>query len=160
MPMIFTKPKGRRMSLVVCAGGFLYNTFIAAMLGRWVSHLGVYTDVWIYQPHFIFGLAIFLFGMYINVKSDLYLVGLRNKKSKGYSIPHGGLFRNLTSPNYLGELIEWLGWAILTWSSVGLALAFCVAAQVFPRSLSHRTWYRRKFTDYPTERKAIIPRVL
>ena len=159
MPLVFTKAKGRRMSVVVCVGGFLYNAFIAGMLGRWVSQFGQYSDTWVYEPHFLIGVAIFLVGMYINVKSDLYLVGLRNRKAKGYSIPHGGLFRNLTSPNYLGELIEWIGWAVLTWSTIGLALAFCVAAQVFPRSLSHRTWYRRKFTDYPTERKAIIPRV-
>ena len=160
MPFIFTKPKGRRMSVVMCLGGFMLNTFFAFMSARWVSHLGQYDDNWLAGPHFLLGVGVFVAGMMMNIRADLYLVGLRNKKAKGYSIPHGGMFRNLTSPNYLGELIQWLGWALLTWSEAGLALAFCVAAQVIPRALSHRTWYRRKFTDYPTERKAIIPRVL
>ena len=26
----------------------------------------------------------------------------------------------LSAPNYFGEIIEWLGWAILTWSLSGI----------------------------------------
>ena len=102
------------------------------MSARWVSHLGQYDDNWLAGPHFLLGVGVFVAGMMMNIVpicTSLVCV----IKAKGYSIPHGGMFR-VTSPNYLGELIQWLGWALLTWSEAGLALAFCVAAQVIPRA--------------------------
>jgi len=29
-----------------------------------------------------------------------------------------------------------------------------------PRALSHHKWYHHKFSDYPKERKAIIPKII
>ena len=84
---------------------------------------------------------------------------MRAKKNKGYSLPFGGLFDLITSPNYFGEIIQWCGFAVLTWSSMGIGIALCAAAHLVPRAYSHRLWYRRKSTDFPSLRKAIIPRV-
>ena len=66
----------------------------------------------------------------------------------------------LTPPNYFGEIIEWAGFALATWSLPGLAFAIYTAANVGPRALSHHRWYREKFGDYPPKRKALIPFVL
>lgn len=159
MPLVLMKPKGKRMSWAVCVVGFLTNAFIASISARWVSQYGNYSDHWIQEPHFILGVCIFCAGMFINVKYDLRLLEMRAKKNKGYSLPFGGLFDKVTSPNYLGEVIEWCGWAVLTWSSVGIAIALCAAAHLIPRAYSHRMWYRRKSTDFPSQRKAIIPKV-
>jgi len=35
-----------------------------------------------------------------------------------------------------------------------------VIANLFPRALSHHKWYKEKFSDYPKNRKAIIPGII
>ncbi|GKT24264.1 3-oxo-5-alpha-steroid 4-dehydrogenase/very-long-chain enoyl-CoA reductase like protein [Aduncisulcus paluster] len=77
-----------------------------------------------------------------------------------YKIPYGGLFRFVTSPNYLGEFIEWVGWAILTWSFSGAIFAFWTFANLLPRAFSHHKWYLDRFPDYPKDRKRMIPFLL
>lgn len=72
----------------------------------------------------------------------------------------GGAFRYVSCPNYLGELLEWFGWALATWSLGGLAFFTYTAANLVPRALSHHRWYRERFADYPAGRKAVIPGVL
>jgi 3-oxo-5-alpha-steroid 4-dehydrogenase 1 len=106
------------------------------------------------------GAAFFAIGMAINLHSDAVLFRLRRPGESGYRIPQGGLYRLVSSPNYLGEIVEWLGWAIATWSLAGLAFAVytaATAANLVPRAIVHHRWYRDTFADYPVERKAIIP---
>ena len=66
----------------------------------------------------------------------------------------------MSSPNYLGEMIEWLGWAIMTWSLAGLVFFFWTVANLLPRAVANHKWYKKKFPDYPSDRKAIIPYLL
>ena len=95
--------------------------------------------------------------MYLNVKSDNLLLALRARKKSGYGIPYSGGFNAVSCPSYLGEIIEWIGWAVLTWSTAGAAFAVYTMANLIPRAINHHHWYRSKFTDYPSERKVIIP---
>ena len=74
-------------------------------------------------------------------------------------MPQGRLFRWVSCPNYLGETIEWAGWAIATWSMAGAAFAFWTAANLVPRAVAHHRWYRQKFPDYPNQRRAILPAI-
>jgi steroid 5-alpha-reductase/3-oxo-5-alpha-steroid 4-dehydrogenase 1 len=104
--------------------------------------------------------ALFVLGFSINLQADTILINLRQPGETGYKIPRGGLFRLVSCPNYLGELIEWTGWAIATWSLPGLAFAVWTAANLVPRALSHHRWYRDRFPDYPAERRAVIPLLL
>ena len=53
-----------------------------------------------------------------------------------------------------------VGWAILTWSVSGIVFLIWVIANLFPRALSHHKWYKEKFSDYPKNRKAIIPGII
>ena len=76
------------------------------------------------------------------------------------SKPFGGLYRWVSCPNYLGEILEWSGWALATWSWPGLAFAVFTFANLAPRALSTHRWYRETFADYPPERKALVPFVL
>jgi 3-oxo-5-alpha-steroid 4-dehydrogenase 1 len=66
----------------------------------------------------------------------------------------------VSSPNYLGELLTWTGFAIASWSPAGLSFVVMTAANLVPRALSNHRWYQREFADYPPERKAILPWVL
>lgn len=75
----------------------------------------------------------------------------------GYRIPRGGMYELISCPNYLGETIEWIGYAVTTGSIVGTAFAFYTFANLAPRAHQHHQWYQETFPDYPVNRKAYIP---
>ena len=150
----------RKMPVLVAASGFVFNLVNAYVNARFISHLGEYGVAWLGDPRFVAGLAVFLGGLALNLHSDNILLKLRKPGGSGYSIPRGGAFRYVSCPNYLGELLEWAGWALATWSPAGLAFLAYAAANLLPRALSHHRWYREKFEDYPVRRRALIPGVL
>ena len=92
--------------------------------------------------------------------ADATLRGLRAPGSSDYRIPTGGLYEYVSCPNYLGEIIEWTGWAVMTWSLAGLSFAVWTAANLAPRAWTHHRWYRATFPDYPKTRRALLPFVL
>lgn len=151
---------GKRMPVVVAAIGFLFNALNSYLNGRYLySFSGGYTNDWPTDPRFIAGLLLFATGYAINRQSDRTLRRLRENGEPGYAIPYGGFYRWVSSPNYFGEIIQWFGWALATWSLVGLMFAVWTAANLAPRALSHHRWYREYFVDYPPERKALLPRL-
>ncbi|MDC7226661.1 MAG: DUF1295 domain-containing protein [Spirochaetales bacterium] len=105
----------------------------------------------------IAGLLIFCAGFILNLTSDKILRNLRAPGESGYKIPEKGMYKYICSPNYLGEILEWVGWAILTWSPAGAAFLVFTIANLAPRAWSNLKWYRATFPDYPPERKALIP---
>lgn len=109
---------------------------------------------------FLAGVAIFLAGFAVNLHSDRVLRGLRGPGETGYKIPTGGLYQWVSAPNYLGEMMEWLGFAIATQTLAGWAFFAFTFANLAPRALTHHRWYRAKFPEYPRERRALIPYVL
>ncbi len=148
------------MTLAIALLGMLFNTGNGYLNGRWLFTLsGGYPISWLADPRFLLGLALFLAGLSVNTQADRALRQLRRPGESGYKIPQGGLFRWISCPNYLGEMIEWIGWAIATWSWPGLAFAVWVAANLVPRAQAHHRWYHEHFPDYPPERKALLPKV-
>lgn len=110
--------------------------------------------------HFGVGVVIFLVGFAIHAYSDAIIRELRAPGETGYRVPTGGLFRWVGSPQYLGEIIQWAGWATMTWSLAGLAFALFTLCNLAPRALSNHRWYHENFPEYPRGRKALIPGVL
>ena len=155
-----TRTSGKRMPLVVVLSGFAFNVLNAYVNARFISHFGAYDIAWLGDPRFIAGATVFLCGLALNIHSDNVLLRLRKQGGPDYSIPRGGLFRHVSCPNYLGEIVEWGGWALATWSAAGLAFFVYAAANLGPRALSSHRWYRERFADYPADRKALIPGVL
>jgi 3-oxo-5-alpha-steroid 4-dehydrogenase 1 len=150
----------KRMPVVVAAVGLLFNALNGYLNGRYLySFSGGYPNDWLTDPRFFAGLLLFVTGCAINRQSDRTLRRLRENGESGYTIPHGGFYRWVSSPNYFGEIIQWFGWALATWSLVGLMFAVWTAANLAPRALSHHHWYREYFLDYPPERKALLPRL-
>ncbi|KAL8206126.1 hypothetical protein R6Q57_009677 [Mikania cordata] len=135
---------------------FVYNLFNSYLQARWVSEYADYqNDKWFWW-RFCVGLVVFLGGMVVNVKSDMELLKL--KEGGGYKIPRGGLFEFVSCPNYLGEIVEWLGWGLMTGSWVGLGFLLYTCANLVPRAHANHNWYLKKFgEDYPNGRKAVIP---
>jgi steroid 5-alpha-reductase/3-oxo-5-alpha-steroid 4-dehydrogenase 1 len=151
----------KRMPVTVALMAVVFNVWNGYLNGRWLFALGPERDAaWLLDPRFVAGAALFLAGMVVNHHSDGVLRRLRAPGETGYRIPAGGLFRFVSMPNYLGELLEWTGWALATWSLGGLSFAVFTAANLVPRAISNHRWYKTRFPDYPPERRAIIPFIL
>jgi len=151
---------GRRMPVAVAAMAFGFNLLNGWLNARWISDLGAYPSGWLQDPRFVIGAALFVLGFAVNVRADSILFRLRSPGESGYRIPRGFLYEWVTCPNYLGEILEWIGWAVATWSLPGLAFAAYTFANLAPRALAHHRWYRSRFPDYPADRKALVPFVL
>jgi protein-S-isoprenylcysteine O-methyltransferase Ste14 len=150
----------KKMPVVVILMGFIFNCGNAYLNGAYLFSLsGGYTRDWLADPRFIAGTALFLLGYTLNRRADRALRKLRAPGEMGYKIPRGGLFERVSCPNYLGEIVEWSGWALATWCLPGLSFAVWTFANLAPRARAHHRWYRSNFPDYPPERKALIPGV-
>ncbi|MGD1119595.1 MAG: methyltransferase [Dehalococcoidales bacterium] len=148
----------RRMPLSVISFGFFFNLMNAYLNGRYIfSFSGGYATSWLHDPRFIVGVIMFISGYVINRQSDLALRELRKPGESGYKISYSRFYRWVSSPNYLGEITIWSGWALATWSWAGLAFAFWTFANLLPRARANHAWYRNTFPDYPPERKALLP---
>lgn len=151
------RTKGKMMPLVIVASGIFFNLVNGFSLGYYFVHFTNYTNEWFIDIRFIAGLAIFLTGMWMNWKADNLLIHLRRPGETHYEIPKGWLFNKISCPNLFGELIEWLGFAILCWNLPAFTFFIWTAANLIPRALVHHKWYKEKFREYPAGRKAIIP---
>ncbi|OMO97433.1 hypothetical protein COLO4_14613 [Corchorus olitorius] len=151
--------KGNTFPLSMASTAFVFNLLNAYLQARWVSHYkSDYENDKLFWMRFVFGLMIFGLGMWVNVWADKVLVGLKKQSNGGYVVPKGGLFDLVSCPNYFGEILEWLGWAVMNWSWVGLGFFLFTCANLVPRARASRRWYLEKFKDdYPKQRKAVIP---
>ncbi len=156
--------KGKsKMSLAVMFMGIAFNILNAMMQGYWIFYesyksnyhvFGLsYTDTaWLWSPQFIIGLCLFIFGFIVNLRSDYIIRHLRkNDEDTKHYLPSGFMFKYVTSANYLGELLEWLGFAILTWSISGLVFFIWTFANLVPRA---NAIYKRYQSEFGEEMKA------
>ena len=149
----------RRMPVAIVAMAFGFNLLNLWVNARWISSTGKYDLQWLIDPRFIAGVIIMVSGYLLNIRADAIMRRLR-RDANSYVVPNEGPYRWITSPNYAGEIVEWLGWVLLTWSLAGLAFAVFTAANLVPRALAGLRWYRQTFPDFPPERRALIPRLL
>ena len=114
----------KRMPVLIVAFGLFFNAVNAYLNGRYIFSLsGGYSSAWLTDPRFILGSMLFVAGFMVNRHSDRVLGELRQAGENDYKIPYGGFYRWVSSPNYLGELAIWCGWALATWSLPGLTFA-------------------------------------
>jgi protein-S-isoprenylcysteine O-methyltransferase Ste14 len=148
----------KKMPIVVIMLGFAFNIGNSYANGRYLfTHSGAYPASWLLDYRFLTGTTLFLAGFVINRWADSKLRALREPGDVSYSVPNGGLFNWISCPNYLGEIIEWTGWALATWCLPGLAFTVWTFANLAPRARSHHAWYHTNFPEYPQQRKALIP---
>ena len=155
---MFRRDGDKRIPLLVVAMGLVFNGINSYLNGRYLFNLcPVYQNTWLSDPRFIIGVLFFIFGFIINRQSDFTLRSLRKEGETGYRIASNGLYRWVSCPNYLGEIMIWAGWAIATWSLAGLSFALWTIANLVPRARAHHRWYHQNFSDYPPNRKTLIP---
>ena len=156
-----THTSNKKMPLIIAVFAIFFNLMNGSLNGYFFGFISMgYGAEWLGDIRFIAGGLLFVAGAFINIRSDNILLSLRKNNSKGYTIPLGGFFRFVSCPNFLGEILEWTGFAIMTWSPAALAFAIWTMVNLIPRALDHHRWYRDNFENYPSERKAIIPGVL
>ena len=157
----------KQMTLTVVSMAIFFNIANGYLNGLYLFSLSdAYTLSWLFDIRLIAGAVIFLTGFVINQVSDGILRKLRaaeeeeGESGNQYQVPRGFLFERISCPNYFGEIIEWLGWAVLTWSPAGLAFFIWTVANLLPRALSHHRWYNQQYSTYPEQRSAVIPYIL
>lgn len=155
------KTSGKSMPLVIMLFAFCFNFMNGFINGYWFGYLAPeYSISWLSDSRFIIGMVLFIGGFVINQISDKTLLSLRNGNSTGYSIPYGGFFKYISCPNFLGELIQWGGFALMTWCLPSLSFFIWTFVNLFPRAIDHHKWYKTTFPEYPKERKAILPFII
>lgn len=150
--------------------GAIFNCMNGYAICRYLLHFGAETALdnrgiitWL-------GVCVFLFGAYVNVMADALLMNLsRSKKTKGSrgniksemcAIPHGFFaFNYVTSANYFGEIVEWIGFLMMTWPSpASVCFAWMTFCNLSPRAHARHQKYLRRIPGYSDlNRSAIIP---
>lgn len=155
--------KGKsRMPLSIVAMGATFNTLNALMQGGWLFYISPserYPTEWLMGWQFIAGLAIFITGFAINLHSDHIIRNLRKPGDTRHYLPKGGMYDYVTSANYFGEILEWTGFAILTWSAAGAVFALWTFANLVPRANTIYKKYKVEFGEQMEGRnlKRVIP---
>jgi len=150
--------KNKKMPLVIAILAIFFNLINGFFNGYWFGYLAPDISIsWFTDLRFILGILLFFVGMYINIHADQLLIALRRGGKTGYYIPKGWLFKYISSPNLLGEIMEWVGWGLLCWCLPAFSFALWTIANLIPRAIDHHKWYKKYFTDYPEDRKAVIP---
>jgi 3-oxo-5-alpha-steroid 4-dehydrogenase 1 len=146
------------MTVSVIIMGAAFNVGNGYLNGRYLFDLGPDLQTsWLLDPRFICGFILFWSGYALNQHSDWVLRNLRSGDETGYKIPYGGGYRFVSCPNYLGEMVEWGGWALACWNPGATAFFIWTVANLAPRAIKTHRWYRQRFPDYPKERKALMP---
>jgi len=152
-----------KMPLAIMFLSVIWNLINGYVQGYWLFHLApmysAYPVNWVHSWQFIVGLLIFALGWFINMHSDHVIRHLRQPGDSNHYLPKEGMYRFVTSANYLGEITEWLGWAILTWSWAGALFFLLTCSNLVPRANSI---YYRYMQEFPNEfdrkkLKRIIP---
>lgn len=157
--------KGKsRMPLAIIVMGVLFNVLNGLMqaggLFYFPENRDSYALGWAYfsQPHAWSGLGLFLLGMGINLHSDRVIRHLRKPGDTRHYLPSKGMYRYVTSANYLGELIEWTGFALLTASPAAWVFVWWTFANLVPRAHAIHRHYTEEFgIEAVGNRKRIFP---
>ncbi len=144
-----------KMPISIIIIGAFFNTCNAFMQGGWLFFFcpdDAYPISWFWSWQFIVGTIIFLFGMVMNLYSDRVIRHTRKDiTDNNYYIPYGWSFKWISSANYTGEILEWMGFAILTWSISGAVFLIWTCANIIPRSKSvyerYTQFFGKEFTD-------------
>jgi very-long-chain enoyl-CoA reductase len=133
---------------------------------------GVNIAAWIYapgsptakEPNTLLlgaGLLAFTIGELGNFNAHLTLRGLRSSGGRERGIPHGLGFGLVTCPNYMFEVLSWIGMYLVSGLSFSvLVFAIVSTGQMMSWATKKENNYRREFGDkYKRKRFTMLPGV-
>ena len=151
-----------QMPIAIMLMGITFNVINGFMQGA-----GLY---WFPNPNFtegalyllrwnaILGILLFLVGIIINWHSDHVIRNLRKPGDTRHYLPQNGMYRYVTSANYFGELMEWVGFALAASTLVAWVFPIWTAANLVPRAHAINKRYKEEFGEEAVgKRKRIIP---
>jgi 3-oxo-5-alpha-steroid 4-dehydrogenase 1 len=151
----------KKIPLLIVILAFIFNIINGFLNGYWFAHFATdYRSDALINLRLIVGVIVFFSGFAINKYHDAILIKLRPASGDGYKIPHGGLFKYISCPNFLGEIISWSGYALVAFNLPALSFLIWTLVNLTTRAIDHHRWYIKEFPDYPEERKAIFPSFL
>lgn len=135
---------------------FLRNTIIALYLSTYNSMM--VRDVWLGKLdifNIIIGLGLFFIGLKKKVANH------RVTHSFPYNLDPRIMgapdFECVTSPDYFGELLQWVGFHVICGSTVSMGFALYKCQVAIGNAYLRHNWYLRNNPQYPQKRAIIIP---
>ena len=153
------KKQNSNCPIIIIIFAVFFNLVNGFINGYYLGNIFESNFQYLLTYNFICGFMILLLGIYINIISDNILLKLK-KNNDDYQIPNGFLYNYVSCPNYLGEIVEWIGFYIMIQSIPALLFVLWTIFNLVPRAISHHRWYNKTFQNYPKERKAIIPFII
>jgi len=148
----------KKIPVLIVLLAFLFNVINGFLNGYWfVQFASDYRSGLLINLRMTGGVILFLTGFVINKYHDSILIKLRPISGNGYKIPYGGLFKYISCPNFLGEIISWTGFALVAFNLPALSFLIWTLINLITRALDHHRWYIKEFPEYPKERNAIFP---
>ncbi|KAF9976772.1 3-oxo-5a-steroid 4- dehydrogenase [Actinomortierella ambigua] len=102
-------------------------------------------------------IALFAFAEISNYVTHVTLRNLRPPGTRIRKIPRGYGFNLVSCPNYFFETIAWIAVAILTQSWATYLFLIVATGQMYIWAVQKHKNYRKEFSDYPRNRKAMFP---
>ena len=150
-----------RMPISIILMGLVFNIingFLLAMGLFYFAPQGKYDETWVERPIFWIGVLLFIAGMLINIHSDHVIRTLRQPGDTRHYLPQKGMYKWVTSGNYFGELLDWIGFAVLTQCNAAYVFVIWTFANLAPRAYAIRKKYIKEFGNKAVgNRKCLIP---
>jgi hypothetical protein len=151
----------KKIPVLIVILAFMFNVMNGFLNGYWFVHFATeYKSGVLIDLRVLTGIILFLAGSVINKYHDFLLIKLRPISGNGYKIPYGGLFKYVSCPNFLGEIISWTGFALVAFNLAALSFLIWTIVNLTTRALDHHKWYNKEFPEYSKERRALIPYLL
>ena len=151
-----------RMPVAIMLMGVLFNVINGVIQGGglyWFPNPDFEQGAsYLLRPNAIAGILLFVVGMAVNLHSDHVIRHLRKPGDTRHYLPEKGMYRYVTSANYLGEIMEWTGFAIAAATPAAWVFPIWTAANLVPRAHAIFNKYKEEFgKEALADRKRIIP---
>jgi very-long-chain enoyl-CoA reductase len=109
------------------------------------------------------GPILFAISQLLNFKAHIDLRNLRPAGTRIRQVPRGVLFKFISCPNYLFEILAWVGFTMASQSVPAACFTVVGAAQMTVWAIQKHKRYRKEFNGedgrelYPRNRKILIP---
>lgn len=151
-----------KMPVAIMTMGFLFNLINGFLQGG-----GLYLfpnpdfeegAAYLLRWNAVCGILLFFVGMAVNLHSDHVIRHLRKPGDTRHYLPQKGMYRYVTSANYLGEIVEWTGFALAAATPAAWVFPIWTAANLVPRAHAIYNRYKDEFgKEALSDRKCIIP---
>jgi very-long-chain enoyl-CoA reductase len=140
---------------------FHYWVLAGVNIAAWIYAPGSPTAKEPNMPLLYAGLLAYTVGELGNLNAHLVLRGLRSSGGRERGIPRGLGFDLVTCPNYMFEVLTWIGMLLISGLSVSVLLfAIVSTGQMMPWATKKERNYRKEFGDkYKKKRFTMLPGV-